>query len=357
LQEVHRPHGIQATVASKPVKVAKPRQSMAEIKATGRAKLKAAQEARAAEEAAQRDADSLWTSTFDCVVDSSMDAAQCSDLMISCGLANNTVLILIPGFSSWFSLTQNHVDRWKQAALTEDPASGQLACTLAFKWPCGHVMWSSDEAHVAAAAAWQEAHENTLSAARSLTLILQKLQGLKCNVVIAAHSLGARVALQALANDLATPRVRGLYLLGSAVDNHSLTGLSGAPGEIDGVWYDNVGAAPAEFPFHRLMNKSDYVALVHSMKDPSLTSLWQAAEYARCGRSAPPALGVTGPIEEELIGDDEDPHIPVWMERVLLLEVTQELGETHDPIAYVLTKGVQRALRASLFPPSDGEGR
>ena len=38
-----------------------------------------------------------------------------------------------------------------------------------------------------------------------------------------------------------------------------------------------------------------------------------------------------------------------WMERVLLLDVTPELGTSHDPIDYLLTKGVKASLRATLF--------
>ena len=38
------------------------------------------------------------------------------------------------------------------------------------------------------------------------------------------------------------------------------------------------------------------------------------------------------------------------MERVLLLDVTSEMGETHDPVQYVLTPSVKFALRQLLFP-------
>ena len=38
-----------------------------------------------------------------------------------------------------------------------------------------------------------------------------------------------------------------------------------------------------------------------------------------------------------------------WMERVLLLDVTPELGASHDPMDYLLAKGVRASLRAALF--------
>ena len=39
-----------------------------------------------------------------------------------------------------------------------------------------------------------------------------------------------------------------------------------------------------------------------------------------------------------------------WMERVLLLDVSEEMGESHDPTEYLLTRSVKYALRQALFP-------
>ena len=317
--------------------------SMTDIKAAGRAKVKAARAALAAEEAAQQQASTLWTQGFDFIFDSTKDHERFKDYLID----GRTVLVIVPGFASHLSLTPAHVERWNEAAVTqENGEAGRQACSLVFKWPCGQVKWTSEDAQVEAAAAWQEAHDATFAAARSLTLLLQGLEKRGCSTVVAAHSLGARVALQALANDLAAPRISGLLLLGGAVDNHALTGLKGEVNEVNGVIFDGVGAAPAEFPFNRLMSKCAAVALAHSTRDPTLTSLWQAAEYARCGRVAPPALGATGPEFDE----DDEAFDESWTERVLLLDVTAEMDETHDPTAYLLTKSVKYALRASLFP-------
>lgn len=321
--------------------------TMEEIKARGRAAKKAQQEARQAELAAQRAATSLWESSFDLIYDSTAEAGACSDFLVH----GRTVLVIVPGFASWTSLTEAHVERWKEAVVCQPPigVASDDAISLVFKWPCGEVMWSNDDAQVEAAAAWQLAHEATFAAARSLNLLLQKLKSSGCTIVVAAHSLGSRVALQALANDLAAPKIDGLLLLGAAVDNYALTGLSGLANEENGIIFDDqqVTVAPAEFPFNRLMGKCSSVVLAHASRDGALTALWQQAEYARCGRLAPPALGATGPDELELeLNEQFDEE---WMERVLLLDVTPELGTSHDPIDYLLAKGVRSALRCALF--------
>ena len=320
--------------------------SMADIKAAGRARVKAAQEAQAAEEAMQAQAPTLWAQTFDFVFDSTTDPRVVDDFQIH----GRTVLLIVPGFASWLSLTPAHVEKWNASNLLLESPTGPAdrpACSLVFKWPCGEVRWTSENAQVEAAAAWQEAHEAAPAAARALTLVLQKLKARGCSVVVAAHSLGARVALQALANDLAAPRIEGLMLLGAAVDNHSLTGLTGTSSEINGVIFDGVGACPAEFPFNRMMKKCDLVALAHSASDGALTWLWPAAEAARCGRVAPAALGLSGLVEEELeehVMDDES-----WMERVRLIDLTEEMGEgSHDPVEYVLTRSAKQTVRKYL---------
>jgi hypothetical protein len=117
------------------------------------------------------------------------------------------------GRASWASFTQLHADRWKSAELMDEgtPAARQ-AFSVVFKWPCGNVKWTSEDATVEAAAAWQEAHEATLAAARTLTLLLKKLQSAGSNIVLAAHSLGARVALQVLDVPLCIFALSDLYL-------------------------------------------------------------------------------------------------------------------------------------------------
>lgn len=302
--------------------------SFAELKAAGHARAKAAKAARAAEEAAQALAEELWPQTFDLIFDSTWDSARCSDFLYNIGaeVRGRTVLCFVPGFSSWSSLTQAHVDRWNASNVLEEKPGfngSRQALSLVVKWACGTVQWSSENAQVEAAAAWQEAHGATLAAARAFTVLLQKLKSYECKVVVAAHSLGARVVLQALANDLAAPKVDSLLLLGSAVDNYALTGLRGTAGEVNGVIYDGVGAAPAEFPFGRLMGKCGHVALVNNPNDPVLKALWQPAEYARCGRAAPSALGLTGIVEEELeevVEEDES-----WMVRARRCSVSLSL--------------------------------
>uniref|UniRef100_A0A7S2IHJ0 Uncharacterized protein n=1 Tax=Haptolina brevifila TaxID=156173 RepID=A0A7S2IHJ0_9EUKA len=319
---------------------------MAEIKAAGRARVRAAKEALAVEEAAHQKAAALWASAFDFVYDSSVagSTARGSDFM---NIDGRAVLVLVPGFSSWRSLTQAHVERWRAAAVLEARPTERRPSSLVFKWPCGEVRWKAEDAQVEAAAAWQEAHEATFAAARSLTLLLKKLEALGCSVVVVAHSLGARVALQALANDLAAPRIRSLLLLGGAVDNHALTGKSGPSNEINGFAFAEPGSAPAEFPFHRLLGKCASLTIAHSARDSTLASLWPAAEYARCGRLAPPALGLSGPTMEEMERQPAE-----GMERVVLLNVTEEVGVAHDPTEYLLSGGVQAALHAALYPDS-----
>ena len=115
---------------------------------------------------------------------------------------------------------------------------------MVFKWPCGNVHWAGADAQIEAQAAWADAHEASSKAAQSLTRLVKHLNDLGSRVVIAAHSLGARVALNALCKDLAAPKVAGLILLGSAVDHSALGG-----GE------QVASAPPPEFPFRRLMDR------------------------------------------------------------------------------------------------------
>ena len=335
--------------------VAGKKPSIAEIKAAGRAKVKAQQEAVAAEVEEQSRASSLWSAAFDYTFDSTTDPeAILADFL----LHGQRVLVFVPGFASWLSLTQEHVERWKDAAVLENPintARGEAgggsasasaggaadAMSIAFKWQCGEVIWANEDAQVEAAAEWQVAHEATIAAARSLTKLLQKLKDLGCSIVVAGHSLGARVALQALANDLMAP---GIDAGGAAVDNYALNPSEWAelPDEHLRSWCEANGAAPAppEFPFNRLMAKCAFVAIAHSSKDRALTA-WPAAEYARCGRVAPAALA-DGPREEELEAEQFD---EAWMERVMLFDVTQEVARADG---YLHAKGVTASLREAL---------
>ena len=130
--------------------------TMAEIKANGRAKLKAAKAALAAEEAAQQRAEDLWSSGgfLDFIYDSTADAARSADFwryLEASGVRGKTVLVVVPGFASWRGLTQDHVDRWNEAGLL----AGSNAFSLVLKWPCGNVTWTAENAFVEAAAAWQ----------------------------------------------------------------------------------------------------------------------------------------------------------------------------------------------------------
>lgn len=445
--------------------------SIAEIKAAGRSKVNTAKLAREAEEAAQAQSAALWSTTFDFIFDAASDPTA-STMTEGIGAKGRTLLVLVPGFASWASFTQLHADRWKSAELMDEGApAARQAFSVVFKWPCGNVKWTSEDATVEAAAAWQEAHEATLGAARTLTLLLKKLQSAGSNIVLAAHSLGARVALQALANDLAAPRIQALFLLGAAVDNHALTGtkarateikcaspkasqrgsptrsgtrrrgsedlsaeqeealielmfddfvsthdmkyldydkvrhfaitiqsdvevcrtLKSAPVSEDEVWvpsdewitdkclqfkgaemgipgpngaavggeeHEALVSIPAEFPYQRLMSKCDLLALAHSERDPALNfgdgpSLWHAAEYTRCGRVAPEALGATGPLLEDNEEALEQLELAPWMEKVLLLDVSDAMEGTHDPTAYILAPPVRKALHEALFPLLD----
>eukprot|EP00966_Prymnesium_polylepis_P047553 1101009-Prymnesium_polylepis.2 len=50
-----------------------------------------------------------------------------------------------------------------------------------------------------------------------------------------------------------------------------------------------------EFPLGTLLQRDTRLFVVHSTQDPTLAQLWPIAEYTRCGRNAPPALGLTEP--------------------------------------------------------------
>ena len=159
-----------------------------------------------------------WARCFDFVFDSTTDPSTCGDFLVG----GRTVLVLIPGFNSWTSLRPEDVDRWKKAALLAIPDSSPGALSLVFKWPCGSFLSSSDDAQVESISAWTDAHEASRNAATNLTRLLRHLNMLGGRVVVAAHSLGARVALQALSNFLAAPQINGLILLGGAVDDYAL---------------------------------------------------------------------------------------------------------------------------------------
>lgn len=294
--------------------------SLAEIKAAGRARKKAAQQALAAEEVAISSADQLWAAAFDVVHDSaSMGAAAEPASWASVPAGGTTVLVLVPGFSSWGALTEQHVARWRDAAVL--PRS---AISIAFKWPCGNVRWSGEDAYVEAAAAWQGAHEAAPAAAASLARLLAGLDRLGCHTVVAAHSLGARVALAACTLS-GCGRLGALFLVGAAVDNSVL----GSP------------IGPAEFPLGALAVTCPALTLVHSSRDPTLVRLYPAAEYARSGRVAAPALGAGG-----LASPPTPPADGGASPLVNEIDVTDAVDD-HDPMAYV------NAPRSSnLRPPA-----
>ena len=312
--------------------------SIEEIKSAGKAKLRTAREMERAEEQGVRNAPKLWHSAFDFVFDSSTDPTTCGGYVTG----GRGVLVIIPGFSSWQGMKPAHVERWKEAALLVPPTESvtgarsaeQKALSLVFKWPCGEVKWTSMEANVEGAAAWADAHDAAKDAAASLTRLLRYLSGLGGKVVVAAHSLGALVALQALSNDLAAPRVDGLLVLGAAVNSHALSGI------------DEQGV-PAEFPFARLMSKVDSLVLAHSAADTALRMCWAPFEKARLRlpEAPPPPLGLVGPVLEAR----DVSHLGEWADRVIMLNAAVD-ATTHDPCDYLTLPGVAYRLRQALFP-------
>ena len=330
--------------------------SLSEIKAAGRAKAKAAKEALAKEEALAGGADALWASAFDYVYNSA--AADPTAAQAFASLPDDaSVLVVVPGFSSWSALTAQHVDAWVSSAITVDPSSSATpAKTVAFKWDCGDVRWAGDDVWTEAAAAWQGAHESAAAAAQALTTLCTALRAApNRRVVVAAHSLGARVALGACVTGRGAPQplVDGLVLLGAAVDDCAIG-----------------SDADAEFQLTPLLAACcGALTLVHSSRDPTLTKLWAAGgyaphspplpsnqslltvlprtltagEYARCGRIAPPALGAAGPAWSG--GATEGPTGP---DAVARIDASEMLSE-HDPAAYVALPPVAAALRAALF--------
>jgi hypothetical protein len=319
------------------------RASMAAAKAAGRQKLKEAAAKAEAEERIAANAGSLWPEAFDFVFDSASDPKTCGDFLVG----GRAVLVVIPGFSSWASFRPEQVEAWQRAALLASPEEGGApALSLVFKWPCGAVKWSSVEANVEAAAAYADAFEATALAATNLTRLLRHLVSRGSRVVLAAHNLGARVALQALSNDLAAPKVDGLILLGGMVDNYALCGLERTADSAVVVDGQSLVAetVPAEFPFLRLMKKCSSLSLVQNGVDPALTKFWPALEYGRTGRKAPPPIGLAGPI----LGDPDS--LGEWADRVILLDVTED-ARGNDPISYLLTPGVAHSMRECLFTP------
>jgi hypothetical protein len=239
--------------------------SLFEIKAAGRAKAKAAREALAKEEALAGGAGALWASAFDYVYDSA--AADPAAAQAFASLPEDArILVVVPGFSSWSALTAQHVDAWVSSALTVNPASSSAppAKTVAFKWDCGDVRWAGEDVWTEAAAAWQGAHESAAAAAQALATLCATLRAApNRRVVVAAHSLGARVALGACVIDRgAQPLIDGLVLIGAAVDDCAIG-----------------SDADAEFQLTPLLANCSALTLVHSSRDPTLTKLWAAGEY------------------------------------------------------------------------------
>ena len=363
--------------------------SMAQIKAENQAKRKAEGAALAREESVAASADGLWTSAFDFV----FDATKPSRCELPGLPPGRTVLVFVPGFASWSALTTAHVSHWKGKRLLQPEAGAggggaeaPRALSIAFKWNCGDVRWNSPDAMVEAAAAWEGAHAAAAPAAVRLAALLRFIRGnAKCRVLLVAHSLGARVALLACA-DARFPSVSGLVLLGAAVDNSALN--EGPEAAVpDAAPAATAGAAAAPVERASVLSRCAVVTVVHSARDEVLANLWPAAEYARCGRQAPPALGLTGP-------DPPLPHgvlTPVGGAMAQVLDVTaagdQEAGwdaatppppataseaggsgglggsageageaggdaglSSHDPAAYLTNHDVEEALKAVLFP-------
>jgi len=273
-----------------------PRQSIAEIKAAGRAKLKASRAAAAAETASHASADELWRITFEHIFDT--EDSQLPDLAEHD--VSIPVMVLVPGFSSWHAITQQHVDEYRTFSLSP-------RVTVAIKWPCGAVVWSGEDAQTDAAAAWQTAHEATPAASASVTKLLSHLKEQGRRVIVVAHSLGARVSLGARGAD-------GILLLGPAVDCDVLSEA------------DKGEFATADRP----------IAVVRSTNDEVLSGLYGIAEYARCGRHALDALGSVGCDSEEGLG-------------VSVLDVSAEVTK-HGPFDYLGVEAVRGCLEGMLVP-------
>jgi pimeloyl-ACP methyl ester carboxylesterase len=299
------------------------RPSMKELREAGRARMATQKAAIAAERVRHAEADALWDSAFQLVAtcfgpddnDVMPGCHQLSfqDTALSSALPTNaTVLLIVPGFSSGPALSIPLI-----AAL--DGLLKQVGVDVvsaAFRWPCGRVFWASANSQIESAAAWQGAFENTAMAAESLRAFVGELSGRGNKVVVAAHSLGCRVALSAFSGEgIVGPRLTQLMLLAPALD-------------------DDVLGADGEFPSESI--GAEEVLIVHSGRDPALKDNWLLAEYARCGRHAKPALGCTGPSV-----------VTALAKHVNVLDVTERIDE-HQPLAYLLDEATRTALTANI---------
>jgi pimeloyl-ACP methyl ester carboxylesterase len=300
------------------------RPSMKELlREAGRARMATQKAAIAAERICHAEADALWDSAFQLVAtcfrpDDNDVMPGCHQLTfqetaLSSALpTNSTVLLIVPGFSSGPALSDPLI-----AALDGllEQIGGDVV-SAAFRWPCGRVFWASADSQIESAAAWQGAFENTEMAAKSLRAFVGELSGRGNKVVVAAHSLGCRVALSAFSGEgIVGPRLAQLMLLAPALD-------------------DDVLGADGEFPSESI--GADEVLIVHSGRDPALKDNWPLAEYARCGRHAKPALGCAGPSV-----------VTALAKHVNVLDVTERIDE-HQPLAYLLDEATRASLTATI---------
>jgi pimeloyl-ACP methyl ester carboxylesterase len=298
------------------------RPTVKELRAAGLARRKAAKEAKFAERSRNADAEALWTTTFTSVVnwtapDASSTASGCHHLsftdeasMSTALPCNQTVIVIVPGFSSASGLTKALAEEFDTSCIAGN------ARTVAFRWPAGHIRWTSANAAIEAAAAWQGAFENTVEAGVKLAGLLETLIAAGNRLVVIGHSLGCRVVLSAL-SDCKPALDIDVLLLAAAVDNDCFG---------DGGEFASVDAAS--------------MTIVHSRRDPSLCDMWAKAEYARCGRTAKPALGFAGPDAGE--GNLDERRV-----RCQVIDVTESVKE-HAPLAIILSDQVRIFLNDML---------
>ena len=224
-------------------------------------------------------------------------------------LRGRRVVVWVHGFRQRYfrvvNVAAHLLHRLGQGTSAPPPTS---PIVLAFLWPCH-----------ARKAAYGLARADAMRAAPRLRALLRALHGAGCDVRVIGHSMGCRVALQALLQDTgAEPSVlcSQLHLLGAAVDADALS----AGGEFE---RGRIGAEAVSV----YSSLHDEVLRAHFRLGEAISG--RGASAGALGMAAPPA-GIAG-VDTVDVSESVGGHNPnLWL---LSSQVTDRVFQGYSPTA------------------------
>lgn len=224
-------------------------------------------------------------------------------------LHGRQVVVWVHGFRQRYFRVVNvaaHLLHRVEQGTSAPPPSPTIV--LAFLWPCH-----------ARKAAYGLARADAVRAAPRLRALLHALNGASCDVRVIGHSMGCRVALQALLQDPgpeASALCSQLHLLGAAVDAEALS----AGGEFE---RSRIGAKAVSV----YSSLHDEVLRAHFRLGEAISG--RGASAGALGMAAPPA-GIAG-VDTVDVSESVGGHNPnLWL---LSSQVTDRVFQGYSPAA------------------------